>query len=299
LAAAVPSWRQSVIRQREIELIFRGEQYARAIMLYQQQMGSYPTSLDDLVSQHFLRKKYKDPITNDEFLPRVNCQMIGMPGGGNPLGAPGRGPVPGGGVQVPRGGGPGGRLSQSAFPTVTFELAQAQAPGRGPAVPGRPGGPMPNPGRQGGPPVMPGQVPGRGPLQMPGFPGQQQQQLGGGGICGVQSKSKATSIRIYNGQQQHDLWQFDAATYQATLYPRRIAKLGGAIQPGMGMPGVGMPVGTGGPGRTGPGTVPGRGTPGGPGQFPGGGLGPGGQFPPRGGPPSIPGGPTFPGRGRG
>ena len=31
----------------------------------------------------------------------------------------------------------------------------------------------------------------------------------GGGICGVQSKSKATSIKLYNGQQEYDLWQFD------------------------------------------------------------------------------------------
>jgi type II secretory pathway pseudopilin PulG len=299
MAAALPSWRQSVIRQRETELIFRGEQYARAILMYRNQMGSLPTSLDDLVSQHFLRKKYKDPITNEDFLPRVNCQQIGMPGG-NPIGAPGRGapPIPGRGTTpLPGGGlrGPGGRLSQSAMPDVTFELAQA--PGRG-VFPGR-GGP-PIPGQMPGMPTQPGRGPGQIPGQVPGqIPGAG--QIGGGGICGVQSKSKATSIKIYNGQQQHDLWQFDTTTAEMAMR-RTLVRLGGAIQPGQ-MPGAGMP-GTGGPfgsptrGGPGQGTTPGGRGPTAPGQFPGRGFGPGGQFPPGGGPPVQPGG-GFPGRGRG
>ena len=96
----------------------------------------------------------------------------------------------------------------------------------------------------------------------------------GGGICGVQSKSKATSIVIYNGQQQHDLWQFDIQT-AGLLYQRAILRLGGGITPG-GMPGgIGNPGG----GFQNP-TMPGRG---GPGQGR-----PGGQNP------SMP---TFPGRG--
>src|SRR5689334_5099246 len=47
MAALLPSWRQQVVRERETELIFRGQQYARAIRLYQQQMGgALPTSFD-------------------------------------------------------------------------------------------------------------------------------------------------------------------------------------------------------------------------------------------------------------
>ena len=37
LSMALPVWHHAAQREREAELIFRGEQYARAIMLYQRQ----------------------------------------------------------------------------------------------------------------------------------------------------------------------------------------------------------------------------------------------------------------------
>src|SRR5678816_4565533 len=61
MAAALPSWRQQAQREKEDDLIFRGEQYARAIMLYQDKnRGLPPPDLDTLISQHYLRKKWKD-----------------------------------------------------------------------------------------------------------------------------------------------------------------------------------------------------------------------------------------------
>jgi hypothetical protein len=55
-------------REREAELVFRGQQYARAVTLFQRKFaGAYPPNLDTLLNQKFLRKKYKDPITNDDF----------------------------------------------------------------------------------------------------------------------------------------------------------------------------------------------------------------------------------------
>lgn len=70
LMVALPTWRHQVQREKEAELIFRGEQYARAIGLYQRKLaGAFPPSLDILVEQKFLRKKYKDPITGDDFVP--------------------------------------------------------------------------------------------------------------------------------------------------------------------------------------------------------------------------------------
>lgn len=69
LSAALPSWRHHVIREREAELVFRGEAIARAIYLYRQKNGqALPPSLDVLVSQRYLRKKYNDPITGKDFL---------------------------------------------------------------------------------------------------------------------------------------------------------------------------------------------------------------------------------------
>ena len=69
MTAAMPTWRQMVRRDREAELVFRGQQYARAIGLYQRKAGPgvLPPNLDVLVDQKFLRKKYKDPITGEDF----------------------------------------------------------------------------------------------------------------------------------------------------------------------------------------------------------------------------------------
>ena len=70
LLVALPTWSHHVQREKEAELVFRGEQYARAIGLYQRKYaGSLPPSLDVLVEQKFLRKKYKDPISGEDFVP--------------------------------------------------------------------------------------------------------------------------------------------------------------------------------------------------------------------------------------
>jgi type II secretory pathway pseudopilin PulG len=90
LGAAMPVWKQTVQREKETELVFRGEQYARAIALFQRKMGpgTLPPTIDLLVEQRFLRKKYKDPITNDDFAPlavNVNTQpgATGQPAAGS------------------------------------------------------------------------------------------------------------------------------------------------------------------------------------------------------------------------
>jgi type II secretory pathway pseudopilin PulG len=220
MGAALPAWRQQTMREKEAELIFRGEQYARAIALYQIKNNSYPLELDQLVDQRFLRKRWLDPITGKDF------QTVGLTAPGQSAGtptAPGRGVSPGG---MPSGGGT--------------------------AVPGR--------GSTGVPGGMPGGQPGLT-----------------GGITGVRSTSQATSIKIYNGQQQHNLWQFDAAMMMARM--GRSPALGG-------QPGAGRGDGRGGPGREGGPAGPARG------GAPGRGIGPGrGGLPP----PSTPG----PGRGAG
>ena len=70
MTVAMPVWKQIAQREKEQELIFRGQQYARAIGLFQRKYANTPPpSLDVLVQEHFLRKKYKDPITNADFVP--------------------------------------------------------------------------------------------------------------------------------------------------------------------------------------------------------------------------------------
>ncbi len=70
LTEAVINWQKAIQREREEELIFRGKQFMRAVELWQRKFpGTYPTTLDALLSTsntRFLRKKWKDPITNTD-----------------------------------------------------------------------------------------------------------------------------------------------------------------------------------------------------------------------------------------
>ena len=104
MSALLPAWRQQVQRQREEDLIFIGEQYARAIVLYQRKnQGAWPPSIEALVSGNYLRKQWKDPITGEDFLP----VGAGMPtqGGAQPGRSTGPAPTT---PQPPGRGAPGG-----------------------------------------------------------------------------------------------------------------------------------------------------------------------------------------------
>jgi type II secretory pathway pseudopilin PulG len=101
MLVAMPPWRHVMQREREAELIFRGEQYARAIGLFQRKFaGGFPPSIDVLVQQKFLRKKYKDPMVPDgEFQVLYQTSTAAQPGmpGAQPPGTPPGGALPGGG----------------------------------------------------------------------------------------------------------------------------------------------------------------------------------------------------------
>jgi type II secretory pathway pseudopilin PulG len=93
LAAAMPVWRIVAKREREEELVFRGQQYARAVGLFQRKFpGAYPPSIDFLIEQRFLRKKYKDPMTADgEFQILFQGGRAGVVGQGGAAGRAGSG----------------------------------------------------------------------------------------------------------------------------------------------------------------------------------------------------------------
>ncbi len=66
MAAATPFWRYVMKDAREEELLFRGEQIARAIERYQKKNGgTLPPNLEILVQRKFLRKMYKEPFAKD------------------------------------------------------------------------------------------------------------------------------------------------------------------------------------------------------------------------------------------
>ena len=67
LSVALPTWSQMIRREKEEELIFRGNQYARALSRYQRtRPGAAPTSLDELIKERLLRKKFKDPLSPEK-----------------------------------------------------------------------------------------------------------------------------------------------------------------------------------------------------------------------------------------
>jgi len=92
LTMAMPVWSTAAKRAREEELVFRGEQYARAIGLFQRKYANaLPPNLDVLVNEKFLRKKYLDPVTGGEFQALTGAAAQAAPGLGAGAGAaPGR-----------------------------------------------------------------------------------------------------------------------------------------------------------------------------------------------------------------
>jgi len=72
------SWRDTMQRERELELLWRGQQYQKAIESYynvkQGPQKMYPAKLEDLLRDprfpsvvRHLRKLYKDPMTNTDW----------------------------------------------------------------------------------------------------------------------------------------------------------------------------------------------------------------------------------------
>lgn len=87
LLVAGQFWADLMQRERENELIFRGEQYRWAIYEYKQTLGRYPNNVEDLVKkpQYFLRKLYPDPMTKHgewKFIHNLTeCRAVGtLPG---------------------------------------------------------------------------------------------------------------------------------------------------------------------------------------------------------------------------
>ena len=175
MGVMMPVWSHMIQREKEEELIFRGQQYARAIGLFQRKFANTaPPTIDLLVEQRFLRKKYKDPITNDDFQPLYANQQPQ-------------------GVSAPT-------ASRRPGQTGSAELAVA-APG---AIQSRTG---------------------------PSAPG---------GIIGVTSKSKESSIKIYNGRTKYNEWAF--------VFVQTAQRPGG--------PGTQQPGQQNGPGQQAPGRLP-------------------------------------------
>jgi hypothetical protein len=195
-AAAAPSVLTEGRREKEADLVWRGEQYKRAIGLYYRKFGKYPTKVEDLTNQtngvRFLRQAYADPMNKDDGSWRFiyvgpNGQLIGSLRQVNLLqtalstpGLPGS-LTSGGGMQPLS-------LSGGANGTMT---GTNQASGIG------------QPGQLG---QQTNNATTANPLES------QPQPLDGtvlgGNIIGVGSKVKKPSLRVYLGGDTYQQWEF-------------------------------------------------------------------------------------------
>jgi type II secretory pathway pseudopilin PulG len=83
-------------REREAELIFRGQQYVEAIRLYKQKYGRHPMRMKEMweANPKVLRRKWTDPITGSEEWGLVFVGQEGRQIGGRGGAAQGPQPTP-------------------------------------------------------------------------------------------------------------------------------------------------------------------------------------------------------------
>jgi len=207
-AAVAPSIAFQIRRDREEELIHRGVQYSRAIRRYVKKFGRYPMRIEELENTNnlrFLRKRFKDPITGQDFkilhLGDVKLSFGPGVGGITPIGSAKSAP----GVPSPGGAATQG-LGGAATPGLGGAAPQAATSGiNTPSTPGTQdtsgqGASQSNSGGQ--PQSQPNQGIPAGGVDLPAT------VFGGGPIVGVASTSKTASIREFNKKNHYNQWQF-------------------------------------------------------------------------------------------
>jgi hypothetical protein len=183
-AVVVPRAIQEGRREKEIEMIWRGKQYARAVKLFYRKTGRFPGSLDELTKLNvnnvrFLRQDYKDPFNKED----GSWRLIYVGPGGVLIGS----------VKQP----PPGQQGIS----IQMPNSQPGATPGGQPSPGQPGVATPSnpipPGAQGAP---------LGTSLQPLSTGTGQPI--GGAIIGVGSKVNTPSIIVYDGGTTYREWEF-------------------------------------------------------------------------------------------
>ena len=243
--AAAPRILTEAKRQKEQEMIWRGNQYVRGVKLYYRKMGRFPTTVDDLTkpktgSLRFMRQAYKDPMNTGD----GSWRLIYVGPAGQLIGSL----KPPKTLQIP-GAGPGLGASASSVATASTQAGGSSAFGSSSAFGGGQtmGGAGANPqpggqqnGAQTNPPGNP-QNGGEGAGQNAGQPGQpgtsadgtaagtdangnpvagdatstpegtapaEAPTIIGGNIIGVGSKISARSVIVYDKAKNYHLFEF-------------------------------------------------------------------------------------------
>ena len=229
------SWLTQGKREKEAEMIWRGEQYKRGVRLYYHKLGKFPQSMDDLTkgnsSLHFMRKAYKDPTTPDG-----NWRMIYVTPAGQLVGSVRFNSLQqmAAAEQMAGAGPPADPSQQPGTPAETAfgqQLGQqlggpGSTPVGGTLLPGNQQDPnsggFTNSGQQpnAGPGAQPGQTTfGAGNAPLGGGTFNQPQfslssgstgggQTFGGSVIGVGGSSDKKSIMVYKGGKTYHRWEF-------------------------------------------------------------------------------------------
>lgn len=188
-------------REKEDELIWRGQQYARGVRLFFRKNGRFPTSLDDLIKPgiggvRYMRKAYKEPMNTVD----GSWRLLYVGPAGQIIGS----------VKANPGG--------SIFPA-------APAPRPGGAQAGTTAAPLGSTGGNAGGEASSGTAPGQPQSAGSGSPqtantssqqpsSQQPSAFGtdgtiiGGNIIGVASKINRNSIKVYDSATTYRAWEF-------------------------------------------------------------------------------------------
>ncbi len=182
-------------REKEEEMVWRGEQYERAIGMYYQKFGKYPTKVEDLTRQtngvRFLRQAYTDPMNKEDGSWRFiyvgpSGQLIGSVSQANLLQTTPSTPGLAGGLSS------GGGVQPLSSPGAATSTNQAPGAGQAPGVG--------QPGQQTNDAMTANSLESQ-PQPLDGT-------IMGGNIIGVGSKIKKPSLRIYLGGDTYQQWEF-------------------------------------------------------------------------------------------
>jgi type II secretory pathway pseudopilin PulG len=219
LVAVAPREAAQIRRDREEETIHRGTEYARAVKRFYRKVGRYPVRIEELESTNnmrFLRRRYTDPMTGQEFRilhygeqKSVPKGLFGAPAGVAAGGAGGAGIASGGGGGLPGaiiGNTMGGSPMGGSMGAPTFG---GTAPGSGDSgQPQTPGTPASNMGSAVGGPTF-----------------------GGGPIIGVAGTKDQASLKTWNDKTNYRDWEF----YYDPRFDTQQQQ--GGVQGGVGQPG--------------------------------------------------------------
>ena len=194
IMAAAPAMARRIQRERELETIQRGKQYARAIRLFYRKAGRYPNSVSELLDTNhlrFLRKEYKDPESDDGTWTLIHPGQSQF----NPTGFFGK-------SLLPAGSSPGSAQSIGGLQATNMTANQSGAQPAASADQNAAGNQSASSNQSGNQPQDAssafGSAGGNG----------NNQTFGGGPIVGVSPIYKQKSLIVYNGKDQYNEWEF-------------------------------------------------------------------------------------------